>query len=98
MSRRPLTFQQHDAARMVEANVIPTVRPVLRRGLCRIESAIYIGVSPSKFDEMVFDGRMPAPRTIDGRVVWDLFELDDAFSALPHKGEAVPGSPWDRVR
>ena len=97
MSRAPYSFQR-DVAGPVKADALPTARPTPRRGLRRTESAIYIGVSPSKFDDMVADGRMPPPRTIDGRVVWDLFELDDAFSALPHKGEPAPGNPWDRVR
>jgi hypothetical protein len=31
------------------------------------EAAMYIGVSPCKFDEMIRDHRMPAPKRIDGR-------------------------------
>lgn len=41
------------------------------RGLSREEAATYIGVSPGKLDQMVADGRMPAPKRIDGRRVWD---------------------------
>jgi predicted DNA-binding transcriptional regulator AlpA len=58
-------------------------RPIPRRGLSRIESAMYLGISPSKFDEMVKDGRMPKARSIDGRKVWDIHELDAAFDELP---------------
>jgi excisionase family DNA binding protein len=58
-------------------------RPVPRRGLSRLEAAAYIGVSPGKFDELVRDGRMPAPKRIDGRKVWDIQNLDLAFDALP---------------
>jgi excisionase family DNA binding protein len=47
------------------------LRPVPRRGLSRIEAAMYLGISPSKFDKMVEDGRAPQPRLIDGRKVWD---------------------------
>ena len=36
-----------------------------------------------KFDQMVADGRMPKPKRIDGRVVWDRLQLDSAFAALP---------------
>jgi len=39
------------------------------RGLSRVQSAEYVGVSPTKFDQMVADGRMPKPKRIDGRVV-----------------------------
>jgi excisionase family DNA binding protein len=58
-------------------------RPIPRRGLSRLEAAAYIGVSPGKFDELVRDGRMPAPKRIDGRKVWDIQNLDLAFDALP---------------
>jgi predicted DNA-binding transcriptional regulator AlpA len=52
------------------------VRPIPRRGLARDEAAMYIGVSAGKFDDMINDGRMPAPRRIDARKVWDVRELD----------------------
>jgi predicted DNA-binding transcriptional regulator AlpA len=65
-------------------------RPVPRRGLSRVESAMYVGVSPGKFDEMVKDGRMPQPLRIDGRKVWDMRELDLCFDELPrHDAGAV---------
>ena len=68
----------------------------LRRGLSRIDAAIYVGISPSKFDQMVGDGRMPAARRIDGRKVWDVHELDLCFEDLPRDDEASPGgSSWD---
>jgi predicted DNA-binding transcriptional regulator AlpA len=52
-------------------------------GFNREQSAEYIGVSPTQFDELVADGRMPKPKRIDGRVVWDRLQLDLAFAALP---------------
>ena len=52
-----------------------------RRGLSRIAAAIYVGISPCKFDQMVADGRMPGARRIDGRKVWDVHELDFASRA-----------------
>jgi excisionase family DNA binding protein len=55
------------------------------RGMSREEAARYIGVGTTKFDEMVADRRMPQPRQIDGRTVWDRAELDIEFSALPHQ-------------
>jgi predicted DNA-binding transcriptional regulator AlpA len=56
------------------------------RGLSREEAARYVGVSTTKFDEMIADRRMPKPRQIDARTVWDRVELDIAFSDLPHQG------------
>lgn len=76
-------------------NVIDFPAPGPRRGLSRDEAAKYIGVGTTKFDEMVGDRRMPVPRRIDGRVIWDLRELDAAFDNLPH---AVAGNAWDAVR
>lgn len=64
------------------------------RGLQREVAARYVGISPTKFDELVTDGRMPAPKRIDGRKVWDRRALDDAFDALPtENGE----NEWDRL-
>lgn len=62
------------------------------RGLSRIESAAYIGVSASLFDMMVRDGRMPSPKRINARTVWDRLRLDAAFVALPddRDGETAP--------
>lgn len=53
------------------------------RGLNREEAARYIGISPSLFDEMVADRRMPRGKRINSRVVWDRTSLDIAFTALP---------------
>ena len=56
------------------------------RGLSRESAARYIGVGTSKFDELVSSGRMPKPKKIDGRVIWDRLQLDAAFSDLPDDG------------
>ncbi len=65
--------------------VLPLSVP--KRGLSRLEAAEYIGVSYTKFDQMVADGRMPKPKRIDGRVVWDRHQVDLAFEALPDGNE-----------
>lgn len=64
------------------------------RGMCREEASRYVGVGITKFDEMVADGRMPKPKRIDGRVVWDRLRLDAAFSDLP---EEKVRNPLDRM-
>jgi excisionase family DNA binding protein len=71
------------------------IRPVPRRGLSRNEAAMYVGISPAKFDQLVADGRMPAARRIDGRKVWDKCELDSSFEDLPHDNGAPAGNSWD---
>jgi predicted DNA-binding transcriptional regulator AlpA len=52
------------------------------RGLSREQAAAYVGVSPSLFDILIKDGRMPGPKRINSRVVWDRFKLDAAFEAI----------------
>lgn len=68
-----------------------------RRGLRRIDAADYIGVSLSKFDQMVADGRMPRPKRVDGCVIWDIIRLDRAFDDLPGEDPANEPSEWDKV-
>lgn len=65
------------SARLVDSLYYPP------RGLSREEAARYIGVGTTKFDEMVKDGRMPKPKRVDGRTVWDRVRLDIAFNDLP---------------
>ena len=68
------------------------------RGLSRVQAAAYIGVSPSLFDEMVKDGRMPEPTRINARTVWDRVKLDDAFAALSDGQTDGSDDPWSSVR
>ena len=83
---------------MTRLTALSAVRPIPRRGLSRVEAAIYVGVSPGKFDELVADGRMPAPRRIDRRKVWDVRDLDVAFDALPSENPHSQVSSWDDFR
>jgi predicted DNA-binding transcriptional regulator AlpA len=76
------------------ARALSELRPVPRRGLSRDEAAMYLGISPTKLDQLVADGRMPRPLLIDARKVWDVRELDLAFEALPRDGG---GNSWGDV-
>jgi hypothetical protein len=58
-------------------------RSTPRRGLSRLEAAVYVGVGITKFDELVKTKRMPAPKVVDGAQVWDMLALDSYFEALP---------------
>lgn len=53
------------------------------RGMSRTVAARYIGVSATKFDEMVKSSHMPKPKRIGIRTVWDRWAIDHAFSDLP---------------
>lgn len=72
------------------ADILPVSLPP--RGLSRMQGAAYVGVGATLFDEMVEDGRMPAPKRVNGRKVWDKLALDEAFAALPSDDDA---NPWD---
>jgi predicted DNA-binding transcriptional regulator AlpA len=62
-----------------ESLLPPSLPP---RGLSREQAAAYVGVSPSLFDMLIKDGRMPGPMRINSRVIWDRLKLDAAFEAL----------------
>ena len=62
------------------------------RGMLIDEAARYVGVDPAKFGEMVASGRMPKPKLIDRRPVWDRLALDAAFASLPDQSEGK-GAP-----
>lgn len=64
------------------------------RGMSRDEAARYIGVGVTKFDEMVADGRMPKPKRVDGRVIWDRLRVEAAFTDLPDEKKV---NPLDRM-
>ena len=72
------------------ADILPA--SLAPRGLSREQSAEYIGVKHTLFDEMVKDRRMPAPKRINSRTIWDRLALDEAFAALPSDDDA---NPWD---
>lgn len=64
------------------------------RGMDREEAARYVGVGVTKFDQMVADGRMPKPKKVDGRVIWDRLRIDAAFTDLPEERAL---NPLDRI-
>ena len=81
--------------------LIATHLPV-RRGLDEREAAVYLSLSPSFFRRLVALNRMPRPRVVGARRIWDIDELDRAFLSLPREagtGEAdtvddVIGDSW----
>jgi len=97
MNRRPAHVQNDNYDTCMRPRPLSPsgFRPVPRRGLSRLEAAIYVGVSVTKFDELVSDGRMPQPKRIDARKVWQIRALDQAFDGLPGEGESDPN--WSDV-
>lgn len=69
------------------------------RGLNREVAASYIGIGTTLFDTLVTEGRMPKPKLINSRKVWDRQELDIAFNKLPNEYEPDDeANPFDGVR
>ena len=68
---------------MARQNALPpTLAPRL---ITREAAASYVSVSPTTFDEMVKDGRMPRPKRLGGRrKAWDVRALDAAIDGLPN--------------
>ena len=74
-----------------QAALPPTLPPRL---VSREAAAAYVCVSPTKFDEMVKDGRMPHARRLDGRKAWDVRLLDAAVDDLPLDGVLAADDTW----
>jgi predicted DNA-binding transcriptional regulator AlpA len=70
---------------MKRSAVLATLPAVF--GLGRVEAAAAVGISATTFDVLVGEGRMPRPRMIGARRVWDVDELRAAFKCLPKDGE-----------
>ena len=74
----------------------PIDHTIVPRGLSREQSARYIGISATLFDQLVKDGRMPKPWRINTRTVWDRRKLDAALDMLDDDDSAVV-DPWDEI-
>jgi predicted DNA-binding transcriptional regulator AlpA len=65
------------------------------RGLRAVAAAAYLGVSKSKFLELVQEQRLPSPIAIDAIRVWDRLELDAAFDGI--KTQPMPVNSFDAI-
>jgi excisionase family DNA binding protein len=63
------------------------------RGLSADEAARYIGVGRTMFEELVASRKMPRPKRIGARVIYDRFEVDACFSEL----ESTPANRIDEL-
>src|SRR5882757_8996255 len=91
----PCPFQWHKQMVKRDPNVLP--QSLAPRGLSREQAAAYVGISPSLFDVLVKDGRMPKPMRINARTVWDRVRLDEAFAALSDEAGDGGNDPWSTV-
>ena len=73
----------------------PTLAPRL---INRSAAAAYVDVSPTLFDEMVKDRRMPRPKLLGGRrKAWDVRALDAAIDALPVEANDNNDLSWNDI-
>ena len=82
---------------MARQNALP---PALApRLVTREAAAAYVSVSPTTFDEMVKDGRMPRPKRLRGRrKAWDVRALDAAIDDLPNADNNNDNNDtWDDI-
>ena len=57
-------------------------RPII--DATQLSLLVVVSLSPTKFDEMVADGRMPSPRLLSvRRRAWDVRTIDAAIDLLP---------------
>ena len=54
---------------------------------------MYLGISPSKFDELRKNGRIGPAKILDGRKLYAIEMLDEFFDALPDEGQGA-GEDW----
>lgn len=94
--KRRATYELHLQGDAVSQGGHP-VDSWVPRGLRRDDAARYVGLSPSKFDELVTSGIMPKPQLISGCVVWDRQKLDTAFDNLPDQLEKLNRGRWKVV-
>ena len=73
----------------------PTLAPRL---ISREAAAAYVSVSPTTFDELVLDGRMPRSKILGGRRrAWDVRALDAAVDNLPIDGLDPDDQSWSDI-
>jgi predicted DNA-binding transcriptional regulator AlpA len=78
---------------MAQQSALP--RTLSPRLISRQAAAAYVNVSPTTFDAMVRDRRMPRPKILSGRRrAWDVFALDRAVDDLPTDGNDVADDTW----
>ena len=82
--------QQHNGASNGRRRALPV--GVAPRGLSRAAAAEWIDVGLTTWDAMVKDGSMPQPHLIKSKLVWDRYEVDEAFEQLPRRHST---NPWD---
>lgn len=70
-------------------------RPIERIAYRRDEAAAVLGVSPTTFDELVKEGKMPRPVRVRGCVLWGATALSVAWAAIENEAGVDSRNEWD---
>jgi predicted DNA-binding transcriptional regulator AlpA len=93
--REKVVIQPHNFFMARQIALPPTLAPRL---IGREAAAAYLSVSPTTFDEMVKDGRMPRPKKLgERRLAWDVRAIDLAVDLLPVQGDDTDETTWSDV-
>lgn len=68
------------------------------RGLSKVEACRYLGIGSTLFDQLIAEGKLPKPKRIASRVIWDRIALDVAFNDMPEDGKSGLDSMLDMAR
>lgn len=78
------------------AREVRVVETTPRSGFRRELAALYCGVSPRHFDDLVKAGLLPRARRLEGIKIWLTVDLDAALQGLPFDGETTAtANEWD---
>ena len=80
---------------MSRAALSPRDLSLPRFAVRRDEAAASLGVSATKFDEWVKDGRMPKPIKVDGVVLWCVQGIREVWERMRDGDQAK--NPFDGV-
>jgi len=68
------------------------------RGLSRVEACRYLGIGTTLFDTLIAEGKLPKPKRLASKPIWDRIALDAAFNDLPEDGRSGLDQMLDMAR
>ena len=75
-------------------NLPPGIIPF---AVSRDTGAALLGISGGTFDKLVRAGKLPEPREVESRILWDAKEIEAAWRAMPKRGQPSTSNEWDTL-
>jgi predicted DNA-binding transcriptional regulator AlpA len=63
----------------------------------RETAAELLGISSGTFDKLVKSGKLPEPREVESRILWDSAEIRAAWRAMPRRGQQPARNEWESI-